>query len=97
MRELILKWLGIGVDYKRDGFVRATRINNDNHEMKPNYRIGIIDTLNDMKVLEIGTYVQNQGKHFAHDDWTYEFFTVAENQKLSDAIALVLTMKGLEQ
>ena len=34
---------------------------------------------------------------FAIDEWSYEFFTVEPDQKLSDAIALVLTIKGLEK
>lgn len=96
MRRLILKWLGI-VAEPNEGRLFATRINNDHHEIKPNYRIGIITTMNGLKVLEVGTYSQSQGKHFAHDDWSYEFFAVEPDQKLSDAIALVLTMKGLEK
>ena len=80
-----------------EGRLFATRINSDNHEMKPNYRIGIINTMNGTKVLEVGTFTKSQGKHFAHDDWSYEFFAVEPGQKLSDAIALVLTMKGLEK
>ena len=97
MRELILKWLGLGVDYEHNSVVRSTVWPSNLHEMKPNYRIGIINTMNNTKVLEVGTYSQNQGKHFAHDDWNYEFFTVEPEQKLSEAIALVLTMKGLEK
>ena len=96
MRELILKWLGIRAE-PTEGRLFVTRINSDNHEMKPNYRIGIINTMNGSKVLEVGTYSQQTGKHFAHDEWSYEFFTVEPDQKLSDAIALVLTMKGLEK
>jgi len=96
MRELILKWLGIEAR-PQDGGLYATKISNDHHEIKPNYRIGIITTMNGLKVLEVGTYSQSQGKHFAHDDWSYEFFAVEPDQKLSDAIALVLTMKGLEK
>jgi hypothetical protein len=96
MRELILKWLGIRAE-PTEGRLFVTRINSDNHEMKPNYRIGIITSMNGTKVLEVGTYSQQTGKHFAHDEWSYEFFTVEPDQKLSDAIALVLTMKGLEK
>ena len=96
MRELILRWLGI-VAEPTEGRLFATRIGSDNHEIKPNYRIGIINTMNGAKVLEVGTYTQSQGKHFSHDEWSYEFFAVEPSQKLSDAIALVLTMKGLEK
>jgi hypothetical protein len=96
MRELILKWLGI-VAEPSEGRLFVTRISSDNHEIKPNYRIGIINTMNGAKVLEVATFTKSQGKHFAHDDWSYEFFTVEPDQKLSDAIALVLTMKGLEK
>lgn len=97
MRELILKWLGLGVDARNDGIVRATTWPDRIYDTKPNYRIGIIYSMNGRKVLEVGTYDKTQGKHFAHDEWTYEFFTVEEDQKLSDAIAMVLTMKGLEK
>jgi len=96
MRKLILKWLGI-LEHPEDGRLFATRIPSEQHDMKPNFRIGIINTMNNMKVLEVGTYAQTQGKHFAHDDWSYEFFAVEPEQKLSDAIALVLTIKGLEK
>jgi hypothetical protein len=96
MRKLILKWLGI-TEHPEDGRLFATKICNDQHDTKPNFRIGIINTMNNMKVLEVGTYSQQAGKHFAHDDWSYEFFAVEPEQKLSDAIALVLTIKGLEK
>lgn len=97
MRDLILKWLGLAVDERNDGMVRATVWPNQIYDMKPKFRIGLIETMNGSKVLEVGTYSQNAAKHFSHDEWSYEFFTVAEDQKLSDAISLVLTMKGLEK
>ena len=98
MRELILKWLGLGVDNDSNGVIRATKWPNQIYDMEPNYRIGIITSMNGVKVLEVGTYSKPaNGRHFSTDEWSYEFFTVDPDQKLSDAIAMVLTMKGLEQ
>jgi hypothetical protein len=47
MRELILKWLGIAVDYRNDGVVRNTKWASQIYDVNPNYRIGIINSMNE--------------------------------------------------
>lgn len=89
MKKLILKWLGVESD---NGYLR-TVIPNDEQGLTPNFRIGLIKTMNGGTVLEIGTYKQNS----RGSDWTYEFYSVDPEQKLSEALAIVMTMKGLEQ
>lgn len=96
MRKLVLKWLGL--DTK--GEVVRTIIPEDERMDggSVNHRIGIIKTINGGCVLEIATYkVGNSKSGFAHNDWTYEFYTVGEDQKISEAVGIVLLMKGLEK
>jgi hypothetical protein len=96
MRKLILKWLGL--DTK--GEVVRTIIPDEERVAgeSVNHRIGIIKTINGGCVLEIGTYtVGKSGRSFPSNEWTYEFYTVGENQKISEAIGIVLLMKGLEK
>jgi hypothetical protein len=90
MKKLILKWLGI--ETNRYGELR-TVLPDDEHGFTPNFRIGLIKTMNGGNVLEIGTYKPSQ----RGSDWTYEFYSVDSNQKLSEAVAIILTMKGLEK
>jgi len=97
MRKLILKWLGLTTD----GEVVRTIIPEDERVSSEsiNHRIGIIKTINGGCVLEVGTYKVNTGSNrsFGNSEWSYEFYTVGENQKISEAIGIVLLMKGLEK
>lgn len=96
MRKLILKWLGLDTG----GEVVRTIIPDDERVAgdSVNHRIGIIKTMNGGCVLEIGTYtVSKSSRGFGSNDWTYEFYTVGENQKISEAVGVVLLMKGLEK
>jgi len=90
MRKLILKWLGLETNMFGD--IR-TVIPDDERGMTVNHRIGLIKTMNSRYILEIGTYVPNQ----RGPDWTYEFYAVDPDQKLSEAVGIILTMKGLEK
>lgn len=54
-------------------------------------RVGLIQAING-KVLEVSSYKPNPNG----PDWTTQFYIVEPEQKLSDAIATVLLMKGLE-
>ena len=96
MKKLILKWLGLDIQ----GEVVRTIIPDDERVAGEsiNHRIGIIKTMNGGCVLEIGTYkVGKSGRGFGTNDWVYEFYTVGENQKISEAVGVVLLMKGLEK
>ena len=96
MRKLILKWLGL----ETKGEVVRTVIPDEERVSSEsvNHRIGIIKTINGGCVLEIGTYKVTSSKGgFGHNDWTYEFYTVSEDQKISEAVGVVLLMKGLEK
>ncbi len=94
MRKLILKWLGIELgdhgDVVRTVICEDERVSSESI----NHRVGIIKTINGGTVLEIGTYKTSNRNH---GDWTYEFYTVEPNQKISEAVGLVLVMKGLEK
>ena len=92
MKKIILKWLGL--DTK--GEIVRTIICEDERVSSEsiNHRVGVIKTINGGTVLEIGTYkVGARG----HGDWTYEFYMVEPNQKISEAVGIVLVMKGLEK
>jgi hypothetical protein len=92
MKKIILKWLGLAMGGHGD--VVRTVIDNEEQNKTPNFRIGLIKSVNSWNVLEIGTYaVTNRG----HGDWTYEFYVVEPDQKLSEALSVVMTMKGLEK
>ena len=96
MRKTMLKWLGL--DTK--GEVVRTIIPDDERVSSEsvNHRIGIIKTINGGCVLEVGTYkVGTSTRGFGTNEWTYEFYTVGENQKISEAVGVVLLMKGLEK
>ena len=98
MRKLLLKWLGL--ETNKHGDVRTVIPDDERVSSESvNHRIGIIKTMNGGCVLEIGTYkVQQTGnRSFGHNEWTYEFYTVGENQKISEAVSVVLLMKGLEK
>ena len=98
MRKLILKWLGL--EANKNGDVRTVIPDDERVSSESvNHRIGIIRTINDGCVLEIGTYKVNtgSGRTFGNSEWTYEFYTVGENQKISEAVSVVLLMKGLEK
>ena len=100
MRKLVLKWLGI--ETNRYGELR-TVIPDDERVAgeSVNHRIGIIKTINGGCVLEVGSYKVSTGSNSSRilglNEWAYEFYTVGENQKISEAVGLVLVMKGLEK
>ena len=96
MKKIILKWLGLDTkgEVVRTIIPDEERVAGDS----VNHRIGIIKTINGGCVLEIGTYtVGKSSRNFSSNEWTYEFYTVGENQKISEAVGIVLLMKGLEK
>lgn len=65
------------------------------HDTTPRIRIGVIQAMNG-RILEVATATPIPGPH-SHYDWKTEMYVVPEEQKLSEAIALVMLMKGLEK
>ena len=63
------------------------------HNTMPKMRIGVIEAMNG-RILEVMVAVPNSHSHY---DWKTEMYVVPEEQKLSEAIALVMLMKGLEK
>ncbi len=63
------------------------------HSTVPRIRVGVIDAMNG-RILEVSTAVPNNHNHY---DWKTEMYVVPENQKLSEAMSLVMLMKGLEK
>jgi hypothetical protein len=66
--------------------------NRDSHSATPKVRVGVIDAING-RILEVATATQTH----SHYDWKIDMYLVPEGQKLSEAIATVMLMKGLDQ
>jgi|688.fasta_scaffold239529_2 hypothetical protein len=64
-----------------------------NHSTTPRIRVGVIDAMNG-RILEVSTAIPNNHNHY---DWKTEMYVISENQKLSEAMSLVMLMKGLEK
>lgn len=63
------------------------------HNTMPKLRVGVIEAING-RILEVATAIPNNHNHY---DWKTEMYVVPENQKLSEAMSLVMLMKGLEK
>ena len=87
----LMKWVW---DFNREG--RGSRpvlaLGDESSSATPKLRIGIVEGMNG-RLLEVSTYKPNPHG----SDWTYEFFVLQEGQKVSDAVAMVLLMKGLDK
>jgi len=57
-----------------------------------NVKFGVIQALNG-KIIEISTYKPNHNG----PDWTHQCYIVKDEETLAEAMATVITMKGLEQ
>lgn len=55
-------------------------------------KIGFVDAMNG-RVLEVATMVPHPG-HSGHYDWKVELFIVSSDQDLSEAVAMLLLLKG---
>lgn len=67
--------------------------NRDSHSATPKVRVGVIDAING-RILEVSTAIPNNHNHY---DWKTEMYLVPEGQKLSEAMSLVMLMKGLDK
>jgi hypothetical protein len=57
--------------------------------------MGVVEAING-RILEVMTAVPHSGMA-THYDWKTELYVIPEDQKLSEAIATVMLMKGLEK
>jgi hypothetical protein len=74
---------------------RGVALYADEHHVEktmPNVRVGTLAAMNG-KLLEVSAYKKNPNG----PDWTSEYYIIAEGQTLTEAIALVMVMKGLEK
>jgi hypothetical protein len=62
------------------------------HSTTPKMRLGFIEAMNG-RIIEVAVAVPNP-HHIGHCDWKVELFIVPEDQKLSDALAMLMLLKG---
>ncbi len=84
----IMKWVWDFNAHKRNVLAMC----DDSSSATPKLRIGIVEGMNG-KILEVSTHKPNPHG----SDWTYEFFVIQESQKVSEAVAMVLLLKGLDK
>jgi hypothetical protein len=65
------------------------------HSTVPEVMVKMVPAVNG-RLLEVSTKKSNP-MHHGHFDWEHEMFIVEEGQTLSQAIAMVMIMKGLER
>ena len=65
------------------------------HNTNPQMRLGVIEAING-RILEVSIAVPHP-MHHGHCDWKTEMYVVPQEQKLSEAIAVLMLMKGLEK
>ena len=54
--------------------------------------LGFVDALNG-RIIEIATAVPSQ-HHTGHSDWKVELFIIPEGQSVSEAVAMLMLLKG---
>ena len=92
-KRLIWEWASEGRLLSNRGEVVATAdaiVGSTNSSAK--MKIGFVDAMNG-RVLEVATMVPHPG-HSGHYDWKVELFIVSSDQSLSEAIAMLLLLKG---
>lgn len=102
LRRKILNWLARGTMSDEEREERRARRgisigallghSDSDHSVDAKIRIGLVNAING-KLLEVSTYVPNPHG----PDWTHEMYIVQEGEVLSDAIAKVMLMKGLQK
>jgi hypothetical protein len=81
----------------RDGVAIQTAVlrSDSDHSTVPEIMVKMVPAVNG-RLLEVSTKKSNP-MHHGHFDWEHEMFIVEEGQTLSQAIAMVMIMKGLEK
>lgn len=72
----------------------ALRMTNNSTVSQPEIMVKLIPAMNG-RILEISTKVKNPVH--GHDDWENEAYIIEEGQNLSEAIATVMLMKGMQK
>lgn len=72
----------------------ALRMTNNSTVSQPEIMVKLIPAMNG-RILEISTKVKNP--MHGHDDWENEAYIIEEGQNLSEAIATVMLMKGMQK
>lgn len=80
---------------KRDGYDRdVPKLARNSNISQPEIMVKLIPAMNG-RILEVSTKIRNP--MHGHDDWENEAYIIEEGQKLSDAIATVMLMKGMQK
>lgn len=77
-----------------DGYTGSSRPQSVSSNATPVIRLGLVIGLNG-RMLEVA--LPNPKKGSYGEDWIYEYYFLGENQKISDAVALLMVMKGVEK
>ena len=64
----------------------------DSRFVSPKLRLGFVDAMNG-RIIEIATAVPSS-HHVGHSDWRVELFIVPEDQNISEAVAMLMLLKG---
>jgi hypothetical protein len=99
MRKWIKKWLFKEELEKQEvrardilGTRSAIYIENESTAEQPHVRMGVLNVMNG-KLLEVSTYKRNPNG----PDWLTNYWVLNEEMPLSDQIAMVMKLKGMEK
>lgn len=95
LKILVYKLAKEGRDLSKEE-VRAETLpitaGSDHSCVSPKLRLGFVDALNG-RIIEIATAVPSQ-HHTGHHDWKVELFIIPEGQSVSEAVAMLMLLKG---
>ena len=80
---------------KRETLFAVTERDGSPHNVNPEIMVKLINASNG-RLLEVSTKKAVNVSH-NHFEWGHEMYIVQEGQKLSEAVAMVMLMKGLEK
>jgi hypothetical protein len=99
MRKWIKKWLFREELEKQERDMHAVLgvrngicLDLESTAVQPHVRMGALTVMNG-KLLEVSTYKRNPNG----PDWTTDYWILTEDQPLSEQIAVVMKLKGLEK
>jgi hypothetical protein len=77
-----------------DGYTGSSRPPSVSSNGTPVIRLGLVLGLNG-RMIEVATPNPKKGSY--GEDWVYEYYFLGENQKISDAVAMLMIMKGIDK
>ena len=80
---------------KRETLFAVTERDSSPHNVLPEIMVKLVNASNG-RLLEVSTKKAVSISH-SHFEWEHEMYIVQEGQKLSEAVAMVMLMKGLEK